>query len=69
MNCQKECMDVSNELIVLMGTAASIGFFHTLLGPDHYLPFIVMSRARNWSAARTLVITVLCGLAIVFLGL
>jgi sulfite exporter TauE/SafE len=52
-----------NESILLLGaTAASIGFVHTLLGPDHYLPFIVMRRARNWSIGRTLGITFLCGL-------
>jgi len=45
-----------------MVAAASIGFLHTLLGPDHYLPFIVMSRARNWSKIKTAWITVLCGL-------
>jgi len=52
---------MSGELWVLLVTAASIGFFHTLFGPDHYLPFIVMSKARNWSALRTAVITFLCG--------
>lgn len=43
-------------------TAASIGFIHTLFGPDHYLPFIVMSKARKWSLLKTGVITFLCGL-------
>lgn len=50
------------ELKVLCITAASIGFMHTLFGPDHYLPFIVMSRARKWTALKTAVITFLCGL-------
>lgn len=49
------------EIAVLIGTAASIGFLHTLLGPDHYLPFIVMSKARKWTLKRTGVITFLCG--------
>jgi len=49
------------ELIVITITAASIGLFHTLLGPDHYLPFIVMARARKWSLLKTTCITVLCG--------
>lgn len=51
-----------NETIILAGTAATIGFLHTLLGPDHYLPFIVLSKARGWSRIKTLVITFLCGL-------
>jgi sulfite exporter TauE/SafE len=53
---------VSQELTILTITAASIGFFHTLFGPDHYLPFIVMGRARSWSLARTAWITALCGI-------
>ena len=47
------------EMVVLVSTAAFLGFFHTLLGPDHYLPFIVMGKARQWSMARTTWITVL----------
>lgn len=53
---------MNRELIVLCVTAASIGFFHTLFGPDHYLPFIVMSKARGWSLGKTSFITFLCGL-------
>ncbi len=50
-----------HELTVITITAASIGLFHTLLGPDHYLPFIVMARARKWSLVKTTCITALCG--------
>ena len=50
------------ELTVLLVTAASIGFFHTLFGPDHYLPFIVMAKARKWSLTKTTWITLLCGI-------
>jgi len=50
------------ELSALVITAASIGFLHTVLGPDHYLPFIMMSWARKWSRAKTIFITFLCGL-------
>jgi nickel/cobalt exporter len=39
-----------------------VGFVHTLLGPDHYLPFVAMARLGNWSLRRTLAITVGCGL-------
>ncbi len=49
-------------IFILCGTAAALGFVHTLLGPDHYLPFIVMTRARKWSAAKTAWITFACGL-------
>jgi nickel/cobalt transporter (NicO) family protein len=51
---------VTQELRALVLTAASIGFFHTLFGPDHYLPFIMMSWARQWSAGKTALITLIC---------
>jgi nickel/cobalt exporter len=51
-----------NEMVVLSLTAASLGFFHTLFGPDHYLPFIMMSKARKWSLLKTSFITFLCGI-------
>jgi len=53
---------MNEELVVLYITAASIGFFHTIFGPDHYLPFIVMSKARKWSMPKTLFITLVCGI-------
>lgn len=53
---------MSNELTALAITAASLGFFHTLFGPDHYLPFIVMAKARAWSLPKTIWLTVLCGI-------
>jgi len=53
---------VSQELIILTVTAASIGFFHTLFGPDHYLPFIVIAKAKKWSLIKTTFITTLCGI-------
>lgn len=52
----------SPELSVLMFGTAGVAILHTLAGPDHYLPFIVMGRARRWSALRTVFWTVLCGL-------
>lgn len=51
-----------NEIAILAGTAATIGFVHTILGPDHYLPFIVLSKARRWSGVQTVMITFLCGI-------
>ena len=51
---------MTQELRALIITAASIGFFHTLLGPDHYLPFIMMAWARQWSTGKTLAITAIC---------
>lgn len=48
--------------ILLAGTAVTLGFIHTLVGPDHYLPFIVMGEARQWTIRKTMFITFLCGL-------
>jgi hypothetical protein len=53
---------VTAELNALIVAAASIGFFHTLLGPDHYVPFAMMSWSRKWSWSKTALITLLCGL-------
>jgi len=52
---------MSQDLIVLVGSAALIGSIHTVIGPDHYLPFVAMSKARQWSRGKTLWITALCG--------
>lgn len=53
---------MNEQIIALSITAASLGLVHTLAGPDHYLPFIVMAKARKWSYLKTVWITVLCGL-------
>ncbi len=53
---------MSQDLIVLTFTAAFLGFFHTLFGPDHYVPFIMMSKARNWSLRKTMFITGISGI-------
>lgn len=53
---------MNSEIAILSLTAASLGFMHTLLGPDHYLPFVVLSKARKWSKIKTIWITILCGI-------
>ena len=53
---------MTNEFMLLLLTAISVAFLHTLTGPDHYLPFIMISKARNWSLAKTSWFTILCGL-------
>lgn len=50
-------------LALLLAAAASIGVAHTAAGPDHYVPFIALSRASNWTLARTVAVTLLCGIA------
>src|SRR3990172_4044709 len=53
---------MTHELALLAATAAGIGFLHALLGPDHYLPFVLMGRAGRWSRGKTLAVTFVCGL-------
>ncbi|GIK17712.1 MAG: hypothetical protein BroJett003_26760 [Planctomycetota bacterium] len=47
----------------LLLTAATVGFLHTVMGPDHYVPFIAMSRSGRWSLRRTFWVTTGCGAA------
>lgn len=53
---------MENDLGILTATAATLAFVHTVLGPDHYLPFIVLSRARDWSILKTIWVTLICGI-------
>jgi len=59
--------------MIFMVTTIVIAFMHTLLGPDHYVPFIVLARSGKWSYKKTFFITSLCGIghvsSSIFLGL
>ena len=52
---------MSPEITILTLSAAAIAFVHTVLGPDHYLPFVAMAKARGWTMRKTLRITAWCG--------
>jgi len=52
-----------SEGLALCLTAATVGVVHTILGPDHYVPFVAMSQAGRWSLGKTLRVTAGCGLA------
>lgn len=47
----------------LLIAAAAIALTHTVLGPDHTLPFVMLAQARQWTPRRTLVVTLMCGVA------
>ena len=49
------------EIEVLIIAAISIACLHTVTGPDHYLPFIALSKSRGWSFSRTMFWTFICG--------
>ena len=56
-------MDAQTTVLALAAISVFAGVSHTLAGPDHYLPFVALSKCRNWSLPKTIVITLLCGLA------
>lgn len=51
------------EEISLIFTAVTIGVVHTITGPDHYVPFVAMAHANDWSTRKSIAVTVACGLA------
>jgi len=60
-------IDLTQGLTLSMISAATfIGFTHTILGADHYLPFATLARAQNWSWSRTILTVSACGIAHVF---
>jgi hypothetical protein len=52
---------MNQEIATLLASAASIGVIHTLLGPDHYIPFVALAKVRNWTTTRMAIVTALCG--------
>jgi len=60
---------MDQSLIILLFSTFMVGCIHTLIGPDHYLPFIALSRSRNWSLKKTVSITTVCGLGHILSGL
>ena len=53
---------MSPETSLLIASALTVGFLHTVLGPDHYLPFVAMARVGEWSRRKALTVTAMCGL-------
>jgi len=50
-----------SEFQILIVSAITVACLHTIAGPDHYLPFIALSKSRGWSFAKTLWWTIICG--------
>lgn len=46
---------------ILLSSAAGIAVVHSLIGVDHWLPFVVLGRARGWSLQKVLALTAACG--------
>lgn len=49
-------------LTILLSAAVADAVIHTLAGPDHYLPFVVIARSRGYSTLRALAWTFICGI-------
>ena len=52
-----------DESMIIAGSAASIGFVHTILGPDHYLPLVAMAKTNGWSATKTAIYVEVSGVS------
>ncbi|MBR6471905.1 MAG: hypothetical protein IKS83_08920 [Victivallales bacterium] len=55
-------MNSETTLITLLAAAILTGFLHTVAGPDHYLPFIAISKSRGYGYLKTILWTVVCGI-------
>lgn len=53
---------MNEQISILVLTAASLGFIHTIMGVDHYVPFVALSKSLNWTKVKTVMITTLCGI-------
>lgn len=60
--CDWDQHGVDVDTSILIATAFSAGMLHTLFGPDHYVPFVALSKCNHWSIRKTLWITIACGL-------
>jgi len=52
---------MDNHILAICGAAALVAFIHVIAGPDHYIPSIVLAKANKWSAKRTALISIFCG--------
>ncbi|MDP2728180.1 MAG: hypothetical protein Q8P59_11640, partial [Dehalococcoidia bacterium] len=55
-------MEISEQLWILMGLAFTVAVVHSL-SPDHWLPFVLLGRAKNWKIMHTLGIAGAAGTA------
>lgn len=47
---------------LLLTTTITIAFIHTLIGIDHYIPFVALSKTNGWSMKKTMLVVSLCGI-------
>ncbi len=56
----------ANMLATVAATGFTVAFFHAAI-PTHWLPFVLVARARNWTKARAMGIAALAGMGHVLL--
>lgn len=56
----------STVLTTVAATGFTVAFLHAAI-PTHWLPFVLVSRARKWSRVKTMAVTVLAGMGHVLL--
>ena len=47
---------------LILGLAVLDAVMHTLAGPDHYIPFIMIAKSRGYGMLRTMAWTLACGI-------
>ncbi|MCK5799239.1 MAG: hypothetical protein KAI47_18735 [Deltaproteobacteria bacterium] len=53
---------MSHSAATLFSTAATVAAVHTMIGVDHYVPFIALGKSSGWSLKKTLFWTTICGI-------
>jgi ABC-type nickel/cobalt efflux system permease component RcnA len=56
----------STVLATVAATGFTVAFFHAAI-PTHWLPFVLVARARRWSRTKTLLVTAFAGLGHILL--
>lgn len=49
-------------LTAIWAAALLTAVLHTIMGPDHYLPFIAIGKSRGYGLKKTLLLTLVCGI-------
>lgn len=53
---------MNTDSVILLSSSFLIAFFHTITGPDHYIPFGIIAKLKKWSLSKTIWFTFFAGL-------
>ncbi len=54
-------MAENTNILILCTSFMFLGFFHTIISPDHYFPVIALCKANNWNEKKAALIAAICG--------